>query len=77
MGMDIIYLFRIFALPPFLPDSGHPIMQDFDINITPTDWGQESSLIKVVGVGGGGCNAVNYMYGQGTYSGAYPPSLRL
>lgn len=65
MGMDIIYLFRIFALPPFLPDSGHPIMQDFDINITPTDWGQESSLIKVVGVGGGGCNAVNYMYGQG------------
>lgn len=34
-------------------------------NITPVDWGKESSIIKVVGVGGGGCNAVNYMYNQG------------
>ena len=24
-----------------------------------------SSIIKVIGVGGGGCNAVNYMYSQG------------
>ncbi|MDR2131248.1 MAG: cell division protein FtsZ [Odoribacteraceae bacterium] len=26
---------------------------------------QEPSIIKVLGVGGGGCNAVNYMYAQG------------
>ncbi|MCM1034683.1 MAG: cell division protein FtsZ [Paludibacter sp.] len=26
---------------------------------------QENSIIKVLGVGGGGCNAVNYMYKQG------------
>ena len=31
---------------------------------TPNDWSREGSLIKVVGVGGGGCNAVNYMYEQ-------------
>ncbi len=39
---------------------------EFDINknITPTDWTEEKSLIKVIGVGGGGCNAVNYMYRQ-------------
>ena len=34
-------------------------------NIVPDDWGKENSIIKVVGVGGGGCNAVNYMYNQG------------
>ena len=33
-------------------------------NITPRDWNQENAIIKVVGVGGGGCNAVNYMYKQ-------------
>ena len=32
--------------------------------ITPNDWTPESSIIKVIGVGGGGCNAVNYMYKQ-------------
>ena len=32
--------------------------------IIPTDWTSESSIIKVIGVGGGGCNAVNYMYNQ-------------
>ena len=32
--------------------------------ITPSDWNQENSIIKVIGVGGGGCNAVNYMYRQ-------------
>ena len=26
---------------------------------------ENNSIIKVVGVGGGGCNAVNYMYEQG------------
>lgn len=37
----------------------------FDTNdIVPTDWIPENSIIKVIGVGGGGCNAVNYMYHQ-------------
>ena len=30
----------------------------------PDDWKQSQSIIKVIGVGGGGCNAVNYMYNQ-------------
>ena len=25
----------------------------------------QDSIIKVMGVGGGGCNAVNYLYSQG------------
>ncbi len=33
-------------------------------DIVPTDWVPENSIIKVIGVGGGGCNAVNYMYNQ-------------
>jgi cell division protein FtsZ len=39
---------------------------EFDMNhdIMPRDWGDENSIIKVIGVGGGGCNAVNYMYKQ-------------
>ena len=37
---------------------------DIDNNIVPNDWTQENAIIKVVGVGGGGCNAVNYMYRQ-------------
>lgn len=32
--------------------------------IVPATWTPENSMIKVVGVGGGGCNAVNYMYNQ-------------
>ena len=41
-------------------------MTDYaDINITPRDWSHENSIIKVVGIGGGGCNAVNYMFSQG------------
>ena len=35
-----------------------------DDMIVPTDWTAENSIIKVIGVGGGGCNAVNYMYNQ-------------
>jgi len=36
-----------------------------DIEVTPNDWTpDEDSIIKVLGVGGGGCNAVNYMYNQ-------------
>ena len=32
--------------------------------ITPVDWVPVDSIIKVIGVGGGGCNAVDYMYRQ-------------
>ena len=41
-------------------------MEDFmtNIELTPTDWVTVNSTIKVIGVGGGGCNAVNYMYNQ-------------
>ncbi len=35
-----------------------------DLEVTPTDWVPENSIIKVIGVGGGGCNAVNYMYNK-------------
>ncbi len=37
---------------------------DNDNNILPNDWTSENAHIKVIGVGGGGCNAVNYMYRQ-------------
>ena len=37
---------------------------DMDNIITPTDWIPDVSPIKVIGVGGGGCNAVTYMYNQ-------------
>ncbi|MGI6314022.1 MAG: cell division protein FtsZ [Candidatus Cryptobacteroides sp.] len=33
--------------------------------ITPSDWVVSDATIKVLGVGGGGCNAVSYMYRQG------------
>ena len=33
--------------------------------IAPMDWATSDEIIKVLGVGGGGCNAVNYMYTQG------------
>ena len=42
-------------------------MTDFLDNadiVTPSDWVPENSMIKVIGVGGGGCNAVTYMYNQ-------------
>ncbi len=35
-----------------------------DIDIIPSSWKSENSMIKVIGVGGGGCNAVTYMYDQ-------------
>ena len=34
------------------------------LDITPVNWISPDSIIKVIGVGGGGCNAVNYMYSQ-------------
>ena len=33
-----------------------------NIEVVPETWIPEESIIKVIGVGGGGCNAVNYMY---------------
>lgn len=37
----------------------------FDNEITPSNWKEATSIIKVIGVGGGGCNAVSYMYNNG------------
>lgn len=34
-------------------------------NIAPSDWVTSDEIIKVIGVGGGGCNAVTYMFNQG------------
>ena len=39
-------------------------MEEMDNLITPSDWLSVDSIIKVVGVGGGGCNAVDHMYRQ-------------
>lgn len=38
--------------------------KEADLEVTPSDWIPENSIIKVIGVGGGGCNAVNYMYNK-------------
>lgn len=40
------------------------MMEDTNIDIIPQDWETKDSIIKVLGVGGGGCNAVSYMYDQ-------------
>ncbi len=32
--------------------------------VVPSDWAEQNELIKVIGVGGGGVNAVTYMYNQ-------------
>lgn len=37
--------------------------KDFELGI-PRQWTPNEELIKVIGVGGGGCNAVTYMYNQ-------------
>ncbi len=40
-------------------------MEGSMMNITPSDWTEDNkAIIKVIGVGGGGCNAVDYMYRQ-------------
>ena len=39
-------------------------MEDINI-VSPVDWVPSDNTIKVVGVGGGGCNAVEYMFSQG------------
>ena len=36
-----------------------------DLTIVPDGWDMSQSIIKVIGVGGGGCNAVSEMYRQG------------
>lgn len=36
-----------------------------DKDIIPVNWREENSIIKVIGVGGGGCNAVSEMFRQG------------
>ena len=40
-------------------------MEDNIDMITPEGWIPSDSIIKVIGVGGGGCNAVSYMFSQG------------
>lgn len=39
-------------------------MDNNNIGIVPSDWAPDNSMIKVVGVGGGGCNAVTYMFNK-------------
>lgn len=41
------------------------MLDDNTTFITPSTWTPSSSIIKVLGIGGGGCNAVSYMYNQG------------
>ena len=36
-----------------------------NFDFVPTDWHQVETMIKVIGVGGAGCNAVNYMFREG------------
>ena len=38
---------------------------DDNLITLPLDNLTEDTIIKVIGVGGGGCNAVNYLYRQG------------
>ncbi len=37
------------------------VLTDFTV---PADWAGSDEMIKVIGIGGGGCNAVSYMYKQ-------------
>lgn len=39
--------------------------EDLNINLVPDSWQVKQNIIKVVGVGGGGCNAVNQMFKDG------------
>ncbi len=43
-------------------ESNNNTNMNIDIELTPSDWPTIESMIKVIGVGGGGCNAVNYMF---------------
>ncbi len=39
--------------------------EDINVNVVPDSWKVKQNIIKVVGVGGGGCNAVNQMFRDG------------
>jgi len=40
-------------------------MENVGFEFAPSNWEPSKSLIKVLGVGGGGCNAVSHMFNQG------------
>lgn len=42
--------------------NGKKFMDDNTFGVVPTNWKRTESTIKVIGVGGGGCNAVDYMF---------------
>ena len=45
---------------------------NFDLGLPITDLPQTNNcIIKVIGVGGGGCNAVNHMYREGIHDVSY------
>lgn len=39
--------------------------EELNINLVPDSWQVKQTIIKVIGVGGGGCNAVNQMFKDG------------
>lgn len=39
--------------------------EELNINLVPDSWRVKQTIIKVIGVGGGGCNAVNQMFKDG------------
>ena len=41
------------------------MFEEDNMIISPKDWTSSEEIIKVIGVGGGGCNAVSYMFRQG------------
>lgn len=41
---------------------GKSFIDDGAFGVVPTNWKRTESTIKVIGVGGGGCNAVDYMF---------------
>ncbi len=44
--------------------NGRSIIDEAAFGVVPTNWKRTESTIKVIGVGGGGCNAVNHMAKQ-------------
>lgn len=41
------------------------MFEEANVDFTPSNWVPSDEIIKVLGVGGGGCNAVNNMYKEG------------
>ena len=56
---------EINALPSMRIAYGNEVSEACNFEVEPEDWLPLSSMIKVIGVGGGGCNAVSYMHSQG------------